>query len=82
MKSIEILGGVLFVRDDKSSDKYFETYRAEANLNRYRLKIDKTIISQPYYELFRDFEDNGRPLTERLTASSHIDVIANYCKNL
>ena len=47
MNAIEKIGGVIFVLDEDDSEKYITTYRAEHNLNQYRIVVDNT-TSMPY----------------------------------
>ena len=80
MTGIIKLGDVIFVIDEERSDKYIQHYRAEHNGNNYRIKVDKT-LNPPYYELFQDWKQNGRPTSLRLFATSDINKIATYYGN-
>lgn len=80
MTGIIKCGDVIFVIDEERSDKYIQHYRAEHNGNSYRIKVDKT-LNPPYYELFLDWKQNGRPTSLRLFATSDINKIATYYFN-
>ena len=79
MTSLQILGGVIFIRDDEDSDKWYEVFRAEHNCKNYRLKIDRT-TPIPYYELYRDWRENKRNFADRLYASGSLDKIDEWIK--
>ena len=80
MTGIIKFGDVIFVIDEERSDKYIQHYRAEHTGNNYRIKVDKT-LNPPYYELFLDWKQNGRPTSLRLFATSDINKIATYYFN-
>ena len=80
MKAIEILGGLIFVKDGDESDKYIQVYRAEDNCVNYRLKVDCTTFA-PYYELYLDWKEGKRMLTSRLYASSKLEKIGVWITN-
>ena len=80
MTGIIKIGDVIFVIDEERSDKYIQHYRAEHNGSNYRIKVDKT-LNPPYYELFLDWKQNGRPTSLRLFATSDINKIATYYFN-
>lgn len=80
MTGIIKFGDVIFVIDEERSDKYIQHYRAEHNGYNYRIKVDKT-LNPPYYELFLDWKQNGRPTSLRLFATSDINKIATYYFN-
>lgn len=80
MTGIIKIGDVIFVKDDDTSDGLIDHYVAEHNMNRYRIKVDRT-LKPPYYELFTDFKSNGRMMSNRLFATSDLNKILNYYFN-
>ena len=74
MTGIIKFGTVIFVIDEDRSDKLIQHYRAEHDGNNYRIKVDKT-LNPPYYELFLDYKQNGRPTSLRLFATSELEKI-------
>ena len=80
MKALGIitLGGILFVRDCKNSNGYFDKWMAQEGSTVWKLVADKT-TAVPYYEIFRrDETQPGRELWTRLFASSSLDKISDY----
>jgi hypothetical protein len=74
MTGIIKFGDVLFVKDEECSDELIQHYRAENDGNNYRIKVDRT-LNPPYYELFLDYKQNGRPTSLRLFATSQLEKI-------
>lgn len=77
MEEIIKFGNVIFVKDEDASDDLIQVFRAEHGLNRYRLKVDRT-LKPPYYELFTDFRSNGREMSTKLFATSSLEKLRNY----
>ena len=77
MTGIIQFGFVIFVKDEDASDDLIQIFRAEHGLNRYRLKVDRT-LKPPYYELFTDFRSNGREMSTKLFATSSLEKLRNY----
>ena len=81
---IQNFGGVVFATSDRESDKYIEVLRAEHNLDRYVLNVNKT-LHPPQYELFYEYEEqrpdaSWRTLRRRLFESSQMWKIENFIK--
>lgn len=70
------IGGLIFVKDGEASDKYIETYRAEADLRSFRIKVDRT-LNPPYYELFEEWKEGGRAMHKCLFATSSLSKMLN-----
>lgn len=77
MTGIITIGRAIFVKDEDGSDALIENYRAEFDLNFYRLKIDKT-LNPPYYEIFREFKVGKRWMHERVFATSSLTTLCEY----
>lgn len=81
---IQNIGGIVFATSDRESDKYIEVLRAEHNLDKYVLKIDRT-LRPPQYTLFLEDEErrpdgSWRILRENLFESCKMWKIENYIK--
>jgi len=79
---IRNIGGVVFATSDRESNECIEVLRAEYNIDKYVLKIDRT-LRPPLYELFHEYEkrESGgswRTLRQRLFESSKMWKIGNY----
>ena len=77
MTGIIKFGTVIFVKDGERSDDLIQHYLAEHDGNNYRVKVDRT-LRPPYYELFLDYKQNGRPTSLRLFATSELEKIGSY----
>ena len=75
MKAIEVINNIVFVQ--KERDAYFETWLAEHSGCNYRIKMDKT-MPPPYYELFLDYTEGGRPWSTKLFATSSEEKILEW----
>ena len=65
---------VKVVIDEERRDKLIQHYMAAHDGNNYRIKVDRT-LRPPYYELFLDYKQNGRPTSLRLFATSELEKI-------
>ena len=71
------IGDIIFVKDEDTSDKYIENYRAEIGPRWFRIHIDKT-TSFPYYEIFEEWKAGNRVLHNRIFATSSLDKLKAY----
>lgn len=77
MNAIEKIGGVIFVLDEDDSEKYITTYRAEHNLNQYRIVVDNT-TSMPFYDLFLEYKDGKRHLHNHLFSTGQKEKLSDW----
>lgn len=68
---------MVFVTDPEDSDEYIENITTEYGTNRYRIKIDRTIIP-PHCQLFHEWKEGKRKLNRELFSSSKLEKIVNY----
>lgn len=66
---------IIFVTS--KADKYGETLLAEHNGQRYRIRIDKTMMPY-YYEVFRHYYEGERDLHQNPFASSRRSRIEEW----
>lgn len=78
---IRVLSGVIFATDPRRTKEHFgqEQLTAEHNGRRFRISIDRSMLPQ-FYELFEEYEQDGRLLHNRLFASSRMQKIEDYIK--
>lgn len=81
---IQNIGGIVFATSDRESDKYIEVLRAEHNLDKYILKIDRT-LRPPEYRLFLEYEErqadsSWRTFRHRLFETSKMWKLDNFIK--
>lgn len=74
---------ILFITDTKRTrERGMEQLMAEHNGRTFRISIDRTLLP-PYYELFEEYEEDGRLLHNRLYASTKIQKLTDWItKNL
>ena len=77
MTGIVRIGATIFVKDEDKSVPKMEQYRAQIAGIKYQLQIDYT-MGTPYYEVFLEWEDEGRPQLRRVFATSSIEKLHVY----
>ena len=68
---------MVFVTNKDNSDEYIENIITEYGTNQYIIKIDRT-LNPPYYQLFHEWKEGKRQLSNCLFASSKLEKIVNY----
>ena len=78
---MKVLASIIFVSDAKRTKEHYgqEQLTAEHNGRFFRISIDRS-MPPPFYELFEEYEQDGRLLNNRLFASTHLQKIENYIK--
>lgn len=76
---IKVLASIIFATDAKRTKEHYgqEQLTAEHDGRMFRISIDRS-MPPPFYDLFEEFEVDGRVLNKRLFASSHLDKIEDY----
>lgn len=78
---IKVLAGIIFATDPRRTREHYgqEQLTAEHDGRFFRISIDRSMLP-PFYELFEEYEQDGRLLNNRLFASSKFQKIEDYIK--
>jgi hypothetical protein len=79
---IKVLAGIIFATDTRRTREHYgqEQLTAEHDGRFFRISIDRSMLP-PFYELYEEYEQDGRLLNNRLFASSKLQKIEDYIKD-